>query len=73
MSLAKSGQIKNVCLPNALMTLAEYTEDYGDADFRRRARAAIDSSLPEIASEKMRGYAAESVAKIRAGERDFYV
>ena len=28
MSLVKAGQIKNCCLPNALMTLKEYLEDY---------------------------------------------
>ena len=30
MSLCKSGQISNCCLPNALMTLKEYLEDYED-------------------------------------------
>ena len=30
MQLAKSGNIKYVCEPNALMTLHEFTLDYGD-------------------------------------------
>ncbi len=34
MQLAKSGQIKNVCQPNALTTLAEYLLDYGDDELR---------------------------------------
>ncbi|MDR2542210.1 MAG: [FeFe] hydrogenase H-cluster radical SAM maturase HydG, partial [Treponema sp.] len=37
MQLAKSGQIGNVCLPNALMTLSEYSMDYGDDSFREKA------------------------------------
>ena len=41
MSLAKSGNIKNVCLPNALMTLCEYMMDYGDDAFRQQAEAFI--------------------------------
>ena len=32
MSLAKSGNIKYVCEPNALMTLLEFTLDYGDEE-----------------------------------------
>ena len=30
MSLAKSGEIQNVCLPNALLTFKEYLLDYAD-------------------------------------------
>ena len=32
MSLCKSGQISNCCLPNALMTLKEYLCDYASDD-----------------------------------------
>jgi 2-iminoacetate synthase len=74
MSLAKSGQIKNVCLPNALMTLCEYSMDYGDEPFRKTAAEIIDREIPGIASEKIRGRTAENVEKIRnQGERDFFV
>jgi 2-iminoacetate synthase len=74
MSLAKSGQIKNVCLPNALMTLSEYAEDYGDSAFKQRAQVAISHSLPEIQNEIIRAKAAKNIEKIfSSGERDFYV
>ncbi|MDR2304726.1 MAG: [FeFe] hydrogenase H-cluster radical SAM maturase HydG [Treponema sp.] len=74
MSLAKSGQIKNVCLPNALMTLCEYSMDYGDENFRKKAAVLIDREVPGIANEKIRGRAAENIEKIRSrGERDFFV
>ncbi|MDR2658849.1 MAG: [FeFe] hydrogenase H-cluster radical SAM maturase HydG [Spirochaetaceae bacterium] len=73
MSLAKSGQIKNVCLPNALMTLCEYSIDYGDKDFNEKADAAIKRELPEIQNEKMRFLTASNVEKIQHGERDFFV
>ncbi len=42
MSLVKSGQISNCCLPNALMTLKEYAEDYADEE-TRKAGARYDS------------------------------
>jgi 2-iminoacetate synthase len=74
MSLAKSGQIKNVCLPNALMTLCEYSMDYGDAAFRENAAALIGREIPGIANEKIRQRTLENVEKIRAaGQRDFYM
>jgi 2-iminoacetate synthase len=74
MSLAKSGQIGNVCLPNALMTLSEYSLDYGDDAFRKKAAAVIEREIPHIASEAIRLKTVENVEKIRrGGERDFFV
>ena len=74
MSLAKSGQIGNVCLPNALMTLCEYSMDYGDNLFREKAAAIIEKEIPQIANESIRNKTIENVEKIRSGNgRDFYV
>jgi 2-iminoacetate synthase len=74
MALAKSGQIGNVCLPNALMTLSEYSMDYGDDVFREKAAAVIEKEIPHIASEQIRRRTAENVEKIRSGGgRDFYI
>jgi len=74
MSLAKSGQIGNVCLPNALMTLCEYSMDYGDAAFREKARAVIEKEVLHIDNEKIRQKTAENIERIRTGaQRDFYV
>lgn len=73
MALAKSGQIKNVCLPNALMTLCEYAMDYGDDAFREKTSRAIEKQIPSIQSEKMRALTAENVEKIRKGGRDYFV
>jgi len=74
MSLAKSGQVGNVCLPNALMTLCEYSMDYGDDGFRGKAASVIEREIPQIANEKIRGRTTENVGKIRAGqERDLFI
>ena len=74
MSLAKSGQIGNVCLPNALMTLCEYAMDYGDDAFRKKAAVIIHNEIPGIADEQIRQRTIENVEKIRLGEgRDFFV
>jgi 2-iminoacetate synthase len=74
MSLAKSGQIGNVCLPNALMTLCEYAMDYGDDAFREKASAIIEKEINGIANEAIRQKTGGNVEKIRSGAgRDFYV
>jgi 2-iminoacetate synthase len=74
MSLAKSGQIKNVCLPNALMTLCEYSMDYGDNLFREKAAAAIAREIPGIVNDKIRFRTVNKVEKIRRNAgRDFFV
>ena len=73
MSLAKSGNIKNVCLPNALMTLAEYTLDYGDEEFKQKAYATIERELPKIENERIRELTRENIEKIKQGQRDLFV
>lgn len=73
MSLAKSGNIKNVCLPNALMTLCEYAQDYGSEIFRTKSEHIIEEQIPNIKSEKVRNLVIENIAKIKNGERDLYI
>jgi 2-iminoacetate synthase len=74
MALAKSGKIGNVCLPNALMTLSEYSMDYGDTQFKEKAAAIISREIPNIANEQIRLRTVENVEKIRSGAgRDFFV
>ena len=74
MSLAKSGQIGNVCLPNALMTLCEYSMDYGDEPFKEKALSMIEKEIPNIKDEKIRQKTVENIKKIQKGEgRDFFV
>jgi len=74
MSLARSGQIGNVCLPNALMTLCEYSMDYGDNAFREKADSIIAKEIPHIANDTIRQKTMENVEKIRSGAgRDFFV
>ncbi|MDR3077025.1 MAG: [FeFe] hydrogenase H-cluster radical SAM maturase HydG [Synergistaceae bacterium] len=73
MSLAKSGNIKNVCLPNALMTLCEYMMDYGDDAFRAQANTLIDKNIPKIKNDNMRELTKTNIDKIKHGERDLFV
>lgn len=71
MSLCKSGQISNCCLPNALMTLKEYLEDYASADTKAVGEKMINDMLKDIPNEKVRNIVAENLVNIEAGSRDF--
>lgn len=71
MSLCKSGQIQNCCLPNALMTLKEYLMDYASDSTRQIGEELIEKQLANIPKDKVREVVAERLMKIQEGERDF--
>lgn len=71
MSLCKSGQINNCCLPNALMTLKEYLMDYAAPETKALGEQLIQAQLGDIPREKTRQIVADRLEKIAAGERDF--
>ena len=71
MTLVKAGQIANCCLPNALMTLKEYLEDYASPDTAEKGRAMIASEIENITNEKVRKIAREHLFDLEHGKRDF--
>lgn len=71
MSLCKSGQIQNLCDPNALMTLKEYLEDYAKPETKAVGEALIRKETAKIPNEKIRKLVEENLVKISAGSRDF--
>jgi 2-iminoacetate synthase len=73
MRLAKSGQIQNVCGPNAMMTLMEYVMDYGDQELYNKAEALIKTEAENIAREDVRKLVLNNIERIKKGERDLYV
>lgn len=73
MSLAKSGNIKNVCLPNALMTLKEYSMDYGDDNFKEKANSIINHHIDDIKSKEVYNLVKNNLVKIEEGQRDLYI
>ncbi len=71
MSLCKSGQIQNCCLPNALMTLKEYLIDYASPATRALGEKMIQQQIGEIPKEKVQQIVRERLVKIEQGDRDF--
>ncbi|MGL4741302.1 MAG: [FeFe] hydrogenase H-cluster radical SAM maturase HydG [Sarcina sp.] len=73
MELAKSGEIQNVCEPNAITTLVEYSIDYGDAEFKEKAMKTALEVTAKIANEKTRKIVEKNIEKLKKGERDLYL
>ena len=71
MSLCKSGQINNCCLPNALMTLKEYLNDYASDETKAVGEKVIAEQIKEIPRDRTREIVQERLDLIEQGERDF--
>ncbi|MEG1980864.1 MAG: hypothetical protein RR060_09040, partial [Victivallaceae bacterium] len=71
MSLAKTGQISNCCLPNALITLKEYLLDYAKPATVAAGEKVITAQLSSIPNLTARKKAEEFIDKMIHGERDF--
>ena len=70
MQLAKTGNIKDVCIPNGLLTLKEYALDYGDERFKNLANKLIDENLNKLDNhEKIKS----KLASLSQGERDVFI
>ena len=70
MQLAKSGSIKDVCIPNGLLTLKEYALDYGGDKFNALAETVISENLKNLNNKKL---IESKLEKLQAGERDVFI
>lgn len=73
MALAKSGDIQNVCGPNALMTFQEYLCDYASEETRIEGEKLIAAEVALIKNENMRKLVIAQLEKIKSGKRDLYL
>lgn len=71
MDLAKPGDIKNHCDPNALSTFQEYLIDYASPETRAVGEALIEKVLKEMGSPR-RTVSSRLIGKVRGGERDVF-
>ncbi len=72
MPLAKSGQIHNVCLPNAILTFKEFLLDYADEELKEMGEKIIAQSLQEIPKNKVRETTTSYLRRLEKGERDLH-
>jgi 2-iminoacetate synthase len=72
MRLAKTGQIQNVCSPNALMTLMEFILDYGDEELYKKGNDHILNEIEKIKKDTVRELVRKNIERLKNGERDLY-
>ncbi len=71
MDLARPGDIRHHCDPNACSTFEEYLMDYASPETKSIGEALIDSTVKEMEPEA-RARAERMVSEVRAGRRDVY-
>lgn len=72
MEFSVPGFIKRYCTPNAMLTLAEYLEDYAENGTRERGYELIRQQLIAMENDRFKGEVADRLARIRQGARDLY-
>lgn len=71
MEYAIPGFIGKFCTPNAIMTLAEYLEDYASPETKAKGEALIANELSKL-DGKLRAEIEKRLEQVRAGKRDLY-
>jgi 2-iminoacetate synthase len=69
MEFSVPGFIKRYCTPNAILTLAEYLEDYANKELRNKAYKLIDRELENLTNA---AGVRKKLQRIKKGERDLY-
>jgi 2-iminoacetate synthase len=73
MDLAKPGLIKDHCLPNAMLTFAEYLNDFADTSLKDKGSALINEMLrTDISNCNIKQRTQISLEDIKNGKRDIY-
>jgi len=72
MEFSVPGFIKRYCQPNALLTLAEYLEDYAPEETKRKGYHLVQEKLDEMEKDKFREKLLERLQQIKEGKRDIY-
>jgi len=70
--MAADGHIKGFCLPNALLTLAEYAISAEDPRLREECLAAVTTGKKEMERSPLAGAFEEKLARVIAGEKDLF-
>jgi 2-iminoacetate synthase len=72
MEFSVPGFIKRFCTPNAILTMAEYIEDYAPEQTAIKGWKAIEKNIETLEDDKIKKSVLEKIEKIKAGERDLY-
>ena len=72
MEFSVPGFIKRYCSANAILTLAEYIEDYAKPSTAKKGWAVIEKQLEDLKDYQRVEEIQERIAKIKQGKRDLY-
>jgi 2-iminoacetate synthase len=72
MEFSVPGFIKRYCQPNAMLTLAEYLEDYANKETKEKGYAIIKNNLDALPENALKNQLAEKLEAIRNNKRDLY-
>ena len=72
MEFSVPGFIKRYCQPNAMLTLAEYLEDYAPPATKERGYNLIQKNLDGFSDKELKKSVEKRLERIKKGERDIY-
>jgi 2-iminoacetate synthase len=72
MEFSVPGFIKRFCQPNAMLTLAEYLEDYAPQSTKETGYKLIERKLSEMEDKKFKQKLVDKLELVRQGKRDLY-
>ncbi|MCU4176042.1 [FeFe] hydrogenase H-cluster radical SAM maturase HydG [Carboxylicivirga sp. N1Y90] len=72
MEFSVPGFIKRFCQPNAMLTLAEYLEDYAPGETKDKGYHLIKENLENYEDERFKDKLIERLERIKKGDRDLY-
>lgn len=72
MEFSVPGFIKRYCTPNAILTMAEYLEDYALSGTREKGYELIRKNLEAMNGDTFRLKLEERLERVKQGERDLY-
>jgi 2-iminoacetate synthase len=72
MEFSVPGFIKRFCTRNAILTLAEYLEDYASVDVKRKGYDLIEEKIVELEDVQKTDDLLIRLDKVKNGERDLY-
>ncbi|WP_016777710.1 [FeFe] hydrogenase H-cluster radical SAM maturase HydG [Anaerophaga thermohalophila] len=72
MEFSVPGFIKRFCQPNAMLTMAEYLEDYAPKETKEKGYRLIEENLKDYKDEQFRDKLIDRLERVKKGERDLY-
>lgn len=72
MEFSVPGFIKRYCQPNAMLTLAEYLEDYAPPNTKEKGYKLIEKNLENYEDERFKNRLEDKLEKVKKGVRDLY-